>query len=116
MRRAEAVVLAFRALGETRESAALPQSAYFVAARGQDLVWIGLVADIPDQAVAWRVEQVVERDGQLDHAQSGAEVSPGYRNRVDRLSPQLVGHLAKLLFVEPPKVGGRVDRVEDWRR
>jgi hypothetical protein len=40
------------------------------AAAGQDLVRIGLVADIPDQPVARRVEDMVQRDGELDHAES----------------------------------------------
>ena len=41
-----------------------------VAPPGEDLVRIGLVADIPDQPVARRVEDVMQRDGQLDHAQA----------------------------------------------
>ena len=51
MRRAEGVVLALGALGEAGQPAALAQRADAVAPAGQDLVRIGLVADIPDQPV-----------------------------------------------------------------
>ncbi len=55
----ERVILAFGPLGETGKPAALPQRANAVAPAGQDLVRIGLVADIPDQAVVRRVEHIV---------------------------------------------------------
>jgi hypothetical protein len=46
---AERVVFALGALGEAGEAAALAQRADAVAAAGEDLVRIGLVADVPDQ-------------------------------------------------------------------
>ena len=51
MRRAEGVVLALRPLGEAGKPAALAQRADAVAPPRQDLVRIGLVADVPDQPV-----------------------------------------------------------------
>ena len=86
MRRAERVVFALGALGEAGEPARLAQRADAVAPAGQDLVRIGLVADVPDQPVARRVEDVVERDRQLDHAEAGAEMAAGDRDRGDRLA------------------------------
>ena len=50
MRRAEGVVFAFGALGEAGKAVPLPQRADAVAPPGQNLVRIGLVADVPDQA------------------------------------------------------------------
>ena len=44
----ERIVFALGALGETREPAALAERANAVAAAGEDLVRIGLVADVPD--------------------------------------------------------------------
>ena len=75
-----------RRAGEAGKPAALAQRADAVAAPGQDLVRVGLVADVPDQPVARRVEDVVQRDRQLDHAEPGAEMAAGHRNRVDRLA------------------------------
>ena len=92
---AERVVFAFGALGEAGQPAALAQRADAVAPAGQDLVRIGLVADVPDELVARRVEHVVQRDRQLDHAEAGAEMAAGDRDRVDGLLAQLVRKLAQ---------------------
>ncbi len=97
MRRAERVVFALGAAGEAGQAAALAQRADAVAPAGQDLVRIGLVADVPDQPVARGVEHRVQRHGQLDHAEAGAEMAAGDRDRVDRLGAQFVGKLAQLL-------------------
>ncbi len=71
-----------------------------VAAAGKDLVWIGLVADVPDQAVVRRVEHVVQSYRQLDDAQPGAEVTAGDRDSIDGLPPQLVGKLTELALLQ----------------
>ncbi len=69
---AEGVVFAFRAPREARKAAALAQRPDAIAAAGEDLVRIGLVADVPDDAVAGRVEDPMQRDGQFDDAETGA--------------------------------------------
>ncbi len=112
MRRAEGVVFALGPLGEAGETAALPQRADAFAPAGQDLVRIGLVADVPDQKVARRVEDVVERDGQLDDAEPRAQMPAGHRNGVDGLRPEFLGHLREVVLGEPAKVFGRVDLIE----
>ncbi len=112
MRRAERVVFALGALGEAGEPAAHAQRADAVAPAGQDLVRIGLVADVPDQAVVRRVEHVVQRNRQLDHAEAGAEMAAGDRDRVDGLLAQLVGELAELLDLEGAQIRRRLDEVE----
>src|SRR2546421_1532695 len=93
---AERVVAAFDAPGETGEPATLADSADAVAPAGQDFVRIGLVPDVPDEPVAWSIEDVMERDRQLDHAEAGAEMATGHRDRIDRLLAQLVRQLAQL--------------------
>ena len=57
---AERIVVALGALGETGQSAAGAQGADAVAAAGEDLVRVGLMADVPDQPVARRVEDVMQ--------------------------------------------------------
>ena len=93
MRSAERVVFAFGALGEAGQPALLAQRAHAVAAAGQDLVRIGLVADVPDQTVVRRVEDVVQRDSQLDDAEPGAKMAAGVGDGVDQLSAQLIRQL-----------------------
>ena len=82
MGRSERVVFAFRALGETAQASALPQSPDPVAATGQDLVRISLMADVPDDAIGRRIENVVQRDRQFDDAEaSAADDRPSPRRR-----------------------------------
>ena len=50
--RAERIVIALGPLGETGKPAAGAQGADAIAAAGQDLVRIGLMANVPDQAIA----------------------------------------------------------------
>ena len=85
MRRAESVIFAFGPLGEAGKAAALTQRADAIAPSGQDLVRIGLMADIPDDAVARRVEHIMQRHGQLDDPEAGAEVAARDRHGADRL-------------------------------
>ena len=94
---AERVVFTLGALGEAGQAAALAYGADTVAPAGEDLVRIGLMADVPDQPVVRRIEHRVQRDGELDHAEAGAEMAAGLGDGVDGLSPQLVGELLELL-------------------
>ena len=110
--RAERIVFAFRALGEAGKSAALSQRSDAVAPAGQNLMRIGLVTDVPDQAVLRRIEDVVEGNRQLDHPKPGAEVPAGDRNRIDRLLAQFVGELAQLPTLQAAQVRRRLDKVE----
>ena len=111
---AERVVFALGALGEAGEPAALAQRADAVAAAGEDLVRIGLVADVPDQPVGRRVEDVMQRHRQLDHAEAGAKMTAGDGDGVDRLLPQFVGDLPQLARIEASEVVGGLDEVEQW--
>src|SRR5204862_7658983 len=115
VRGAERIVVALAALGEAGEAAAGAQRTDAVAPSGQDLVRIGLVADIPDQAIAGCIEGVMDGGGQFDHAEAGAEMAARDGDRVDRLLTQLVGDLAHLLDLELAEVVGRSDRVEKRR-
>ena len=81
-----------RALGEAGQASGLAQGLDAVAAPGQDLVRIGLMADVPDDPVFRRVEDVMQGDRQLDDAEAGAEMAAGYGDGVDGRAAQFVGH------------------------
>ena len=54
----------------------------------------------------------MQRDRQLDHAQPGAEVAAGDRDRVDGLLAQLVGELAQFPSFQPAQVRRGLHEVE----
>src|SRR3546814_18259823 len=83
MRRAERVIVALAALGEARKAAAGPQGPDPVAAPGDDLVRIALVADVPHDLVARRVEHIMQRGGQLDEDRKSVVWGKSVSVRVD---------------------------------
>ena len=84
VRRAEGVVLALAAPRKAGDPFVLPKLLHLPAPAGEDLVRIGLVPDVPHQAVVRRVEDVVQRDGQLDRAEVRRQVAAGARDRIER--------------------------------
>ena len=112
MRGAERIVFALGALGEAGEATALAQRANAIAPSGQDLVRIALMADVPDQAVSGGVEDVMQRHGELDDAEPGAEMAAGLGDRVDQVVAQLIGDLAKAARLEPTQILGGANLVE----
>lgn len=76
---------------------------------------IGLMPNIPDQNVFWGVQHMVQRHGQLDHAQTRAQVPARDGYRVDGFGPQLVGHGFQLLDTETFQVRRRCNGVEQRR-
>ena len=104
---AERIVFALGAAGEAGQAVLLAQRADAVAAAGQDLVRIGLVADVPDQAIVRGIEDGMQRDGQLDDAEAGAQMAAGDRDGVDHFGAQFVGQLAQVLAGQGLQVGGR---------
>ncbi|OQB88588.1 MAG: hypothetical protein BWX86_02648 [Verrucomicrobia bacterium ADurb.Bin122] len=73
---AKRVVLALSAIEETAGAAGLAEVAEKLAlATGQQLVRVALVGDVEGELVLRRLKNAVERDGQLDHAKVGADVT-----------------------------------------
>ena len=109
---AKGVVFALRALGEARETIGLAQGADAVAAPGEDLVGIGLMAHVPDQAIFGRVEGVMQRHRQFDDAKARAQMTTGDGHRADGLATQFVGDLRQFLLREFAQIRRQMDRVE----
>ena len=96
-----------RALGEAGEPAFLAQRADAVAPAGQDLVRIALVADVEDQPVVRRVEDLVDGDRQFDDAEARAEMAAGPRHGVDHLRAHFGGQLRQASVVQPRRSAGQ---------
>ena len=114
VRRAERVVFALRPAGEAAQPPALAKRADAIATAGDDLVRISLVADVPDQFVGRRVEHIMDRDGQLDHAEPGPKMTARLRHRGNHFGTQLVGEGRQLLLIQRAQIGGKRDAVEQW--
>ena len=110
MRRAERIIFAFAAPGEPAQPAALPQRAHLPAPPGQNLVRIGLMPDIPDQPIMRRIEHMVQRHGQFDYPQPGAEMAAGLPHRADHFGAHFVGQLAQFSKVMPRVSAGLATR------
>ena len=110
MRRAEGVVGRFDAPRKAGDAALHAQLRHGVAPAGEDLVGVGLVADVPDDAVLRRIEHRVQRDRQLDGAEVGREMPPGLRHGFEHEGAQLVGQLLELAAIERAQSGRVVDR------
>jgi hypothetical protein len=102
--RAHDVVLGLEHRAEGRQAAVLADGLQLLAAAGEDLVRVGLVADVPQHLVARRVEQAVDGHGDLAGPQVGAEVAADLADGVDDQLAYLLRHLLELGVVEVPEV------------
>src|SRR3546814_17511499 len=103
---AEGVVLALLALGERRHAVLVLDGVDRVAAAGEDLVRVGLVADVPEDAVVGGVVHRVQGDGQLAHAEAGPELTARIAAPFHQAGPQSVGYGVPLSFVTLTQGGG----------
>ena len=73
------------------------------------------MADVPDQPVVRRVEHMMQRDGELDHAKPCAEMAAGDRDRVDQLLPELARELLQLAVLKRAQICRSVDAIKQRR-
>jgi len=95
---AEGIVFALAPLGEPGKPLGLAEGAYPASATSQDLVRIGLVANVPDHPVARGIEHIVQGHGEFDDAKAGAKMTAGDRHRIDRFGAKFVGKRRQLRF------------------
>src|SRR3954463_8424848 len=107
------VVLGLVDRAERGEALVLADRRELVAAAREDLVRIGLVADVPEDLVARGVEQRVQRDRELARPQVRPEVAADLADRVDDVRADLLGDLDERVLVERVKVLRAVDAVEE---
>ena len=106
------VVLGLGLARVTGQPAALPQRAELRDPSGQQLVHVGLVPGIEDDAVLRRVEDPVDRDRELHHAEVRAEVAAGPGGRLDQQIADLPGQAGELILAESLQVLGAVDALQ----
>ena len=109
---AEGVVLTLAAGRKGCEAAVLLDGVQQLAATGEHLVRVRLMADVPHQPVVGRIENVMQRHGQLDRAQAGGEVAAAGRDALNQELPQLIRHGGQLGGRQAPQILGHVDGFE----
>src|SRR2546426_2142867 len=109
----ELIVRTLAAPQEPGQAARLAQRRQAIVATGEDLPGVALMAHIPHDLVAGRVEAVAERHGQLDHAQAGADVTAGLGDDVDQPSAHLVREGLQPVAPQAPDVCGTYDRLKE---
>ena len=67
-------------LGKAGKAAISPQSGKTIHPAGQNLMHIGLVADVKNDAIFFRVKSIVYGNGQLHHAEIGGEMAARLRD------------------------------------
>ena len=110
---AEGVVLALIALEEAGHPPFLAELLEAAFAPGEHFVRIALVTDVPDELVLGCVEHAVQRDGEFDDTQPGADVATGARAGIDERRTDVLGELSQLVAGEGLEVGGIGDAVEN---
>src|SRR6266850_5529315 len=71
-----------------------------ILAPGQKFMDIDLMADIPNKFLYGRVENIMERNCQLDHAQVGTKVTSAFGKSSDEFIADLLGELMQLFEIQ----------------
>jgi hypothetical protein len=100
-------------VGETTETAELANSAEAVAAAGEKLVDVGLMAYVPDDLVLRAVKHRMQSDGELHHSQIGGEMAPRLKDCGHQLLSDLTSQLVELAQPQRLEVGRVVDLVQN---
>src|SRR5439155_18600173 len=115
MRGPERVVRRFVAARESRRSAPLAQLVHLCATAGEDLVRVSLMPDVPDDAIARRIENVMQRDRQLDGTEVRRQMTACLRHRIQYERAQLARELRQPAALQATELGGISDRFEQWK-
>lgn len=89
----EHIMLALIGAAESGESALLTQGVKALVSACEQLVGIGLMADIPDKLIARGIELLMHGESQLHDAEIGREMTAVLRDRVDKNCAYLGGKL-----------------------
>ncbi len=109
----EGVVEALLPFRETADPALLAKRVEAPLPAGDDLVGVGLMPHVPDEAVPRRVEDVVEGERQFHRPQGGGEMAAPLGDGLDHHLPDLLRETVQLRQAETPDVLGIVYFCQD---
>lgn len=85
-------------------------------ATGENLVWIRLMAHVPDQSVVRGIEDVMQGDGQLDNTEASTEMPASLAYGVEQFQAQFIRQGFQLGFTQPAQAVRRIRAVQQWRK
>ena len=106
------VVLGLGLVRVPGHTAALLQPGEAVLPPGEHLVHVGLVPGVEHDPVGRGVEDPVQRDGQLDHAEVGPEVPPVAGHGLDQEVADFAGQRGQLVGAERLEIPGTGDGLQ----
>ena len=109
------VAAALRPLRKSGHTAQLPQRGEPLLASGQDLVRVGLMAHIPDQAVLLRVKSEMKGHRQLHHAKIRRQMSARYGQFFNQKLPDLLCQLRELIVRDLPDIARLINLLQYHR-
>ena len=77
-------------------------------------MWIGLMPDVPHDAIFGRIEYVMQRDGEFDRAEIGGQMTAGLADRFENEGAQFVGDLLQTLAIKPAQRARIVNAMEKF--
>ena len=110
---AEGVVLTLAPGGKRGEAAILLDGVQQLASAGQHLVRVGLVTHVPDQPVVRCIENVMQRDRQLDRTQARGKMPAPRAHALNQELAQLVRQRRQLGRRQAPQVSRLLDGFEE---
>src|SRR5438034_3882562 len=93
---AKYIILAFTAFKKTADAILLSNGIQLCFSACQNFMDISLVSNIPYQLICGSIEYIVKRYCKLRHTKRCAEMSPDFRNRVNKIFPDFLSEAFKL--------------------
>ena len=112
---AESIIRALVPLRKRRQPGVFPDGMQPVAAPGEDLVPVSLVAHVPDQPVLRRIVDIMQGNGQFHRAQAGSKMAGVTARPMQQEGAHLPGQRLQLIFRQAPQVRGGINSVQ-YRR
>ena len=103
------VRLAFRRFWETGNSTELPQIVKIVLSACQQLMDVGLMTDIENKPVFFRIIYFFNSDGQFDSAQIGSQMAACVGDLLNQKFPDLITQALQLFNLQSSQIVMPVD-------
>src|SRR5207249_10637630 len=97
---------------KSREAVLLADGVEPVVPAGEDFMTVGLVSDVPDQDVAGRVEDGVQRHRELHRTQAGCQVAAVRGDHLDDSLAHLLRELGERFGRQPLQIVGSAYRIK----